>query len=371
MELFFAIRALPLTPEQLANFASESSKLGPPSNVLKQPTTLQLLPLPTLNLFGSLPLAHHLPAPFSMPTPKPSTQLRLEASGNKIIRSTLVNKRRREQKRQKSQAHRARHREEQSLGDAAPPRREPVTIESGRVFDEQTGRPLTRDEALAITDEFTPVLAGDVQPRVVITTGLKATEVSFDFVRQVLPVFPGMTYFERLNSSIAKFANKAAEKGFTDVVVIKEDKGKLSTLMHVHLPNGPTATYKISSFVPTNAIKGHGRCTRHTPEVILNNFTTKLGLRIGRMLGSLFPHHPNFVGRQVATFHNQRDFIFFRFHRYVFSSNKDKVRLQELGPRFTLKLRDLQRGVFMDPGKAEHEFKWKTKTDLNRRRFFL
>lgn len=301
----------------------------------------------------------------------PSTHLRLESSGNKIRRSTIINKQRREQKHQKSQARRARHREEQLLGDAAPPRREPITIESTRVFDDETGRPLTTKEALAITDEFTAVLAGDVQPRVVITTGLKATEVSFEFIKQVLPVFPGMTYFERLDSSIAEFATKATEKSFTDVLVVKEDKNKLSTLTHVHLPDGPSAIYKLSSFVPTNAIKGHGRCTRHTPEVILNNFTTQLGLRVGRMLGSLLPHHPNFVGRQVATFHNQRDFIFFRFHRYAFNANRDKARLQELGPRFTLKLRALQKGVFTDPEKAEHEFKWKTKTDLNRRRFFL
>lgn len=89
------------------------------------------------------------------------------------------------------------------------------------------------------------------------------------------------------------------------------------------------------------------------------------------MLGCLFPHTPNFVSRQVATFHNQRDFIFFRFHRYVFNAAKDKARLQELGPRFTLKLRGLQKGFFENPDQAEHEFKWKTKTDRNRRRFFL
>lgn len=55
--------------------------------------------------------------------------------------------------------------------------------------------------------------------------------------------------------------------------------------------------------------------TEHSPEVILNNFTTRLGHSIGRLLAALFPHDPQFVGRQVATFHNQRDFIFFRFHR--------------------------------------------------------
>ena len=71
------------------------------------------------------------------------------------------------------------------------------------------------------------------------------------------------------------------------------------------------------------------------------------------MIAALFPHDPEFRGRRVATFHNQRDFIFFRHHRYsnamgcvvvvthdryIFDSEK-KARLQELGPRFTLKLR--------------------------------
>jgi len=36
------------------------------------------------------------------------------------------------------------------------------------------------------------------------------------------------------------------------------------------------------------------------------------------VLGSLFPHTPDFTGRQVVTFHNQRDFVFFRHHRYIF-----------------------------------------------------
>jgi len=90
---------------------------------------------------------------------------------------------------------------------------------------------------------------------------------------------------------------------------------------------------------------GHGRTTSHQPEVILNNFNTRLGHRVGRMLGSLLHQVPNFKGRRVVTFHNQRDFIFFRHHRYIFES-KEKARLQELGPKFTLKLRWMQHGIF-------------------------
>lgn len=61
--------------------------------------------------------------------------------------------------------------------------------------------------------------------------------------------------------------------------------------------------------------------TEHVPEVILNNFTTRLGHSVGRMFAALFPHDPQFIGRQVATFHNQRDYIFFRFHRWRFPQN--------------------------------------------------
>jgi ribosome production factor 1 len=34
------------------------------------------------------------------------------------------------------------------------------------------------------------------------------------------------------------------------------------------------------------------------------------------MIQSLFPQDPEFKGRRVVTFQNQRDFIFFRHHRY-------------------------------------------------------
>lgn len=81
------------------------------------------------------------------------------------------------------------------------------------------------------------------------------------------------------------------------------------------------------------------------------------------MFASIFPNQPQFRGRQVITFHNQRDYIFFRHHRYIHSlsssviyycvncfryifKNAKCVGMQELGPRFTLKLRSIQKGMF-------------------------
>jgi len=59
-------------------------------------------------------------------------------------------------------------------------------------------------------------------------------------------------------------------------------------------------------------VQHHGRASSHRPELILNNFGTRLGHRLGRMFASIFSQDPNFKGRRAVTFHNQRDYIFFR-----------------------------------------------------------
>ena len=46
------------------------------------------------------------------------------------------------------------------------------------------------------------------------------------------------------------------------------------------------------------------------------------------------------------------------------------ARLQELGPRFTLKLLSMQKGLW-DPRHAEFEHKWKADMNVKRRRFYL
>ena len=69
-----------------------------------------------------------------------------------------------------------------------------------------------------------------------------------------------------------------------------------------------------------------------------------------------------------------------RHHRYVFESREDEEkqkaglavqsRLQELGPRFTMKLLSLQRGTF-DSKNGEYEWVFTTKLAKNRLKFSL
>jgi rRNA maturation protein Rpf1 len=58
--------------------------------------------------------------------------------------------------------------------------------------------------------------------------------------------------------------------------------------------------------------------------------------------------------RNLARTRNQHDYIFFRHHRYEFK-NAEKVKLRELGPRFMLRLRSLQKGTF-DSINGEYEW---------------
>lgn len=140
----------------------------------------------------------------------------------------------------------------------------------------------------------------------------------------------------------------------------------VDTLILSHLPEGPTATFRVSGLKLKHDIHRHGNSTSHNPELIMNNFDTMTGHRIGRMLAALFPQAPQFLGRQVITFHNQRDFIFFRHHRYEFTEKGERANLQECGPRFTLKLHQLQLGT-LDSKFGEYEFIFKPKMGINRK----
>jgi len=100
---------------------------------------------------------------------------------------------------------------------------------------------------------------------------------------------------------ISKFA---ANRKFTDLVVLREGLGKPTELIVVHLPEGPSFTFNLMNYKHSYEIIGHANPTNHDPEIILNNFSTKLGRRVARQFAALFPQKPEFIGRQAVTFHN-------------------------------------------------------------------
>jgi ribosome production factor 1 len=224
-----------------------------------------------------------------------------------------------------------------------------------------------------VQDEACDELAAYYQGRSVkllLTTSKKAIKEAYTFIRDLVSVFPGSEFKDRGNYSVKEIIEFCNNRDYTDILLVNEDRKKLQSITIIHLPDGPTAHFRLTNIIPLKHVKGHGRPTEDYPELVLNNFNTRLGHTIGRMLAALFPQQPGFEARQVVTFHNQRDFIFFRRHRYMFDEDGKRVKLQEIGPRFTLKLQYLQKGAF-DTKFGEYEWLRKAEKGVNRRRFFL
>jgi len=250
----------------------------------------------------------------------------------------------------KSAACRKRHAQAAVLGDAAPAPEVFRTLDPCRTRDADT-RAITAGEvaADAMAEEFSPIYRGDVVPHVVVTTGLGAgKKASHGIATSLLSVLPNSEFLERRNLTPAAVIRHATGIAATDVLLVQEDHKRMSTLTHVHLPDGPSAVWRLTSVVEASRIRVHGPALPDRPQVLLNNVSTVLGHRIGWMLGALFGGGVGVAGRarQAVTWHNQRDFVCFRFHSYVFKAEREKVALQELRPRFILRLNRLLRGAW-------------------------
>ncbi|KAL8150870.1 hypothetical protein V2J09_020678 [Rumex salicifolius] len=329
-------------------------------------------------------------APSTSTTGKTRSEMLPSMIKNKAKRSEIHSKIKREKKVEKKKKLKARDAAEKralELGEEPPARQVPRTIENTREADETVCQP--DDEELFAQveqDEFSAVLKQQCVPKVLITTCRFHSTRGPAFISELLQVIPNAHHYKRGTYDLKKIVEYAKKKDFTSIVVVHTNRREPDGLLVIPLPDGPTAHFKLTSLVLRKEIKNHGNPTSHEPELVLNNFTTRLGYRVGRLIQSLFPQTPNFRGRRVVTFHNQRDFIFFRHHRYIFETkevkrsdkedkgktSKQKViaRLQECGPRFTLKLLSVQHGTFDTKG-GEYEWVHKPEMDTSRRRFFL
>lgn len=307
-------------------------------------------------------------------TDAPKSKMRINPISvikNKIIRSKVFKKQ--QQQKKKSQKRDRRQRKEEG-----GPRSTGHTIESLRERDHTAVENLDDSDVEELQkeleiDDFAEYYAKAYTPKVLITYADNPLTKTRKFGIELARIIPNSWAKIRNRSSIKKMVKDATAEGFTDLMVINENQRQPNGLLVIHLPNGPTAHFRLSNVKITKEIKrSHDEFTGHRPEVILTNFSTRLGLTVGRMLGALFHHEPEFKGRRAVTFHNQRDYIFFRHHRYQFNKEGKRAKLRELGPRFTLKLRSLQEGTF---DSKTGDFDWmitnKRHAMEGRRRFFL
>jgi ribosome production factor 1 len=288
-------------------------------------------------------------------TPTAMTPSQTSSIKNAFARSRIFQEAKIQRAKQRFEAKLKRKAERQMLGQDIPA---PKTIESKRVktevFVEPGDEEIAGDDAM---DEFSSFWVGNKTPKIMITTRPRPSKDLFKFIGDLMSMIPYCYYHPRKTRELKEMSNWAIQNEFTHLIVLSENKKICNRLTLGLLPNGPCAQFKVSSIVPRTEIDGHGNPTQHLPEIILNNFATRLGHRIGRFLGTLFPHSPEFEGRTAVTFHNQRDFIFVRHHRYAFKQTFSGADLQELGPRFTLKLKWLASGnPFDNRNHIEYEF---------------
>jgi ribosome production factor 1 len=234
---------------------------------------------------------------------------------NKLVRSKQYQKAKKEQKKAKKIAKKARKTED-------APKKVPHTLESLRVKDETTVEDVNSEENVLVqndfdNDEFSGYYQQIYEPKVLITYADNPMKKTRIFGRELTRIIPNSTSLYRNRSGVKKIVKSAIKENFTDILIINENRKEPDGLLVIHLPDGPTAHFKVSNVrITTELRKNHKEITEHRPEVILNNFTTRLGLTVGRMLGALFHYNPEFEGRRAVTFHNQRDYIFFRHYRY-------------------------------------------------------
>ncbi|KAL3284626.1 hypothetical protein HHI36_018780 [Cryptolaemus montrouzieri] len=291
---------------------------------------------------------------------------------NKIVRNQQYNKAKKEKQKERKKLKTERER-------SGEPKKIPHTIESLREKDETSVGELEADDNELVrhdldNDEFSNYYKQSYEPKVLITYSDNPMKKTRIFGRELTRIIPNSVSLYRNRSGIKKIVRSAIAKDYTDVLVVNEHRKEPDGLLVIHLPDGPTAHFRLSNVkITTELRKKHKDITAHRPEVILNQFTTRLGLTVGRMLGALFHYSPEFEGQRAVAFHNQRDYIFFRHYRYGFDQDGKKARLKELGPRFTLKLKSLQKGTF-DSKYGEYEWIIQGKRhsmETSRRKFFL
>jgi len=196
--------------------------------------------------------------------------------------------------------------------------------------------------------------AGLEDPRVCVTTSRDPSSRLKQFAKEVKLLFPNSTRINRGNNRVDELIGSCNESEFTDVVVVQETRGEPDGLVVCHLPLGPTAFFTLSGAVLRHDLEGGASpMSEAFPHIILNNFNTELGKRIGNVLKCLFPV-PKPETRRIVTFSNDNDFISFRHHMYS-KSGKDNVALHEVGPRFEMRLYQLRLGT-LDQKDAENEY---------------
>lgn len=196
--------------------------------------------------------------------------------------------------------------------------------------------------------------AGLMEPQVCVTTSRDPSSRLKQFAKEVKLLIPNSTRINRGNNRVDELMDACRQSEFSDVVIVQETRGEPDGLVVCHLPFGPTAFFTLSNAVLRHDLEGGAApMSEAYPHIILNNFNTDLGKRVGSILKCLFPV-PRPDTRRIVTFGNDNDYISFRHHMYTRTAH-DQVILHEVGPRFEMKLYQIRLGT-LEQKEADNEY---------------
>lgn len=209
-----------------------------------------------------------------------------------------------------------------------------------------------------VDDEY--ARAGEIDPKVVVTTSRDPSSRLSQFAKEVRLLFPGSQRLNRGNLVMGDLVAACKSNEVTDLVVLHEVRGEPSGLIVSHLPHGPTAFFELRNVVMRHDIRGEGLGTvsEAFPHLIFHGFQSALGARVADVLKYLFPV-PKVDSKRVLTFVNDSDSVSFRHH--VFTQppgggrSKEDIALSEVGPRFEMSLYQLRLGT-VDQDDADNEW---------------
>lgn len=176
-------------------------------------------------------------------------------------------------------------------------------------------------------------------------------------------IIPNSSRINRGTHVIDDIAKACRTKGFTDLVILHEHRGKPDGLIVSHFPHGPTAFFSLHNVQLRHDIPDIGTAPQAYPHLIFHNLTSKLGERLTKILKALFPvptevHTASNKGIRTITFANEGDFVSFRHHLGI-KTGKDEVQLSEVGPRFEMRLFQIRLGT-AENGNADVEWRLAT-----------
>ena len=194
------------------------------------------------------------------------------------------------------------------------------------------------------------------EAKLLLTTSRDPSSRLLQFCKELKLLFPTSSRINRGSQILPDLVELGKTSEFTDIVIVHEHRGEPDGLVISHLPFGPTAYFGISDTVMRHDVKDANlpKVSEQFPHIICENFTSELGKRTANVLRHLFPR-PKEKSKRVVTFANSLDFISVRHHTYDMPKGPKSLSLNEIGPRFELRLYQLKLGT-VDQDDADVEW---------------